>query len=103
MYRLDGLPVPHMPPQLEERLRHMFCQIQVPFLKHAPPERKNFLSYAYVLHKFMQLLEKDEYLPSFPLLKSREKLHNQDVVWRGAGVGVLQEHLTNSIPISKTE
>jgi len=82
IYRLNGLPVPHMPPQLEERLRHMFCQIQVPFLKHAPPERKNFLSYAYVLHKFMQLLEKDEYLPSFPLLKSREKLHNQDVVWQ---------------------
>lgn len=82
IYRLNGLPVPHMPPSLEERLRHMFCQIQVPFLKYAPPERKNFLSYAYVLHKFMQLLEKDEYLPSFPLLKSREKLHNQDLIWQ---------------------
>ena len=82
IYRLNGLPVPHMPPSLEERLRHMFCQIQVPFLKYAPAERKNFLSYAYVLHKFMQLLEKDEYLPSFPLLKSREKLHNQDLIWQ---------------------
>jgi hypothetical protein len=82
IYRLNGLPVPHMPPSLEERLRHMFSQIQVPFLKYAPPERKNFLSYAYVLHKFMQLLEKDQYLPSFPLLKSREKLHNQDLIWQ---------------------
>lgn len=82
IYRLNGMPVPHMSPQLEERLRHMFCQIQVPFLKHAPPRRKNFLSYAYVLHKLMQLLEQDQYLPSFPLLKSREKLHQQDVVWQ---------------------
>jgi len=71
-----------MSPELEERLRHMFCQIQVPFLRHAPQERKNFLSYSYVLHKFMQLLEKDQYLESFPLLKSREKLHQQDVIWQ---------------------
>jgi len=54
----------------------------VPFLRHAPQERKNFLSYSYVLHKFMQLLEKDQYLESFPLLKSREKLHQQDVIWQ---------------------
>ena len=71
--KLNGLPTPHLPPELEERLRHMFCQIQVPFLKHAcalNPSRKNFLSYSYVLNKFMQLLEKDQYLSSFPLLKS---------------------------------
>ncbi|PNH00407.1 putative transcription factor [Tetrabaena socialis] len=69
--KLNGLPTPHLPPELEERLRHMFCQIQVPFLKHAcalNPARKNFLSYSYVLNKFMQLLEKDQYLSSFPLL-----------------------------------
>ncbi|PNH00219.1 putative transcription factor [Tetrabaena socialis] len=71
--KLNGLPTPHLPPELEERLRHMFCQIQVPFLKHAcalNPARKNFLSYSYVLNKFMQLLEKDQYLSSFPLLKT---------------------------------
>lgn len=78
--KLNGLPTPHFPPELEERLRHMFCQIQVPFLKHAcalNPSRKNFLSYSYVLNKFMQLLDKDEYLSSFPLLDhslSRETL-----------------------------
>jgi hypothetical protein len=83
--KLNGLPTPHFPPELEERLRHMFCQIQVPFLKHAcalNPSRKNFLSYAYVLNKFMQLLDKDEYISSFPLLKSREKLHQQDMIWK---------------------
>jgi uncharacterized Zn finger protein (UPF0148 family) len=82
--KLSGLPTAHFPPELEERLRHMFCQIQVPFLKHScalTPMRKNFLSYAYVINKFMQLLEKDEYTASFPLLKSREKLHQQDLVW----------------------
>lgn len=81
-FRLNGVPMPYIPPDLEERLRDMFFQIQVPFLRHAPLARKNFLSYSYVLHKFMQLLDKDEYLDSFPLLKSRDKLHVQDQIWQ---------------------
>lgn len=80
--RLNGCPMPNMPPELEERLRSMFKQIQTPFLKHSPPDRKNFLSYSYVLHKMIQLLDKDEYLDNFPLLKSREKLYQQDRTWR---------------------
>ena len=79
---LNGIPSPHLSPELEDRLRHMFCQIQVPFLKHSPSSRKNFLSYSYCLNKMMQLLEKDQYLESFPLLKSREKLHQQDMIWQ---------------------
>ena len=33
------------------------------------------------LHKFVQLLDLDEYLDCFILLKSREKLHQQDIIW----------------------
>jgi hypothetical protein len=80
--RLNGMPSPHMSPELEDRLRHMFCMIQLPFVKHSPSTRKNFLSYSYCLHKMLQLLEKDQYLDSFPLLKSREKLHHQDQIWK---------------------
>ena len=43
---------------------------------------ENFLSYSYVLHKFVQLWELDEFLPCFMLLKSREKLHQQDKIWK---------------------
>ena len=56
--------------------------IQAPFLKYAPADRKNFLSYSYCIHKMMQLLGKDEHLASFGLLKSRDKLHAQDQTWR---------------------
>lgn len=82
MNRLNGLPMPHFEPELEEKLRSMFKQIQPLFLKYSPPNRKNFLSYSYVLHKLMQLLGRDEYLPYLSLLKSREKLHQQDVIWK---------------------
>ena len=80
--RLNGLPPPIMSQEIEEKLRIMFKEIQGPFLEVCPKERKNFLSYSYVLHKFVELLELDEYKSSFPLLKSREKLHQQDLIWK---------------------
>lgn len=80
--RLNGIPAPVMSREIEEKLRTMFREIQTPFLKHCPKNRKNFLSYSYVLHKFAELLELDEYLECFPLLKSKDKLHEQDNIWR---------------------
>ena len=79
--RLNGQPAPVITRATEEKLRSMFKEIQGPFMKHCPPERKNFLSYSYVLHKFCQLLELDNFLQCFQLLKSREKLHVQDTIW----------------------
>ena len=80
--RLNGVPPPVMTRETEEELRRMFKEIQVPFHKFCPKNRKNFLSYSYVLHKFVQLLELDDFLPCFMLLKSREKLHQQDQIWK---------------------
>ena len=65
----------------EEILRSLFKEIQIPFVNNCPSHRKNFLSYSYVLHKFCELLEYDHLLEYFTLLKSREKLHQQDVIW----------------------
>ena len=79
--RLNGLPPPVITRETEEKLRTMFKETQIPFSKHCPKGRKNFLSYSYILHKFFQLLGLDEFLPCFPLLKSREKLHQQDIIW----------------------
>lgn len=79
---LSGIQPPTMPQALEDKLRLMFHKIQAPFEKHKPQNRKNFLSYSYVLYKFCELLGEDEYLPCFPLLKSKEKLYIQDVIWK---------------------
>jgi predicted nucleic acid-binding Zn-ribbon protein len=67
--------------EMEEKLQHMFKEIQPAFIKYCPANRSNFLSYPYVLYKLCQLLEMDEFLPCFQLLKSREKLYQQDQVW----------------------
>ena len=79
---LNNAKPPNMPLHLEEQMRNMFRIIQEPFETHKPKTRSNFLSYSYCLYKFCELLSEDEYLVCFPLLKSREKLHQQDVIWR---------------------
>ena len=78
---VSGITPPTMPQALEDKLRLMFHAIQAPFEKHKPLNRKNFLSYSFVLYKMCELLDHDEYLPCFPLLKSREKLYIQDQIW----------------------
>lgn len=79
--RLNGQNAPFMSREDEEKLRHMFREIQPSFKKHCPKGRRNFLSYGYVLYKFCELLEMDEYLACFPLLKNRDKLYSQDKTW----------------------
>ena len=79
--RLNGQNAPVMSREIEEKLRYMFKEIQPSFQKNCPKDRSNFLSYSYVLYKFCELLDLDEYLPSFPLLKNRDKLYIQDKIW----------------------
>ena len=82
MNRLSGNPAPILDNILEDKLRNMFKQVQGPWLKYCPNKRANFFSYPYIFFKFFQLLEEDKYLPYCRLLKSREKLHEHDEVWK---------------------
>ena len=79
--RLNGHTAPVMGRETEEKLRYLFKEIQPSFQKHCPAERSNFLSYSYVLYKLCELLELDDFLHCFPLLKNRDKLYAQDKIW----------------------
>ena len=81
-----GMNAPKFNIELEEQLKVMFDKIQDPFEKHSQiinSKRKNFLNYNYVLYKMCELLNKNSFLPFFPLLKSREKLYEHDLIWKG--------------------
>ncbi len=80
--RLNGNPPPTITPEIEEKIRAMFQEIQAPFLLYCPDDRTNFLSYSYILYKFFELLELDEYKIYFPLLKSRDRLISHDQIWK---------------------
>jgi polyhydroxyalkanoate synthesis regulator phasin len=82
IFKICGVAPPQISPRLEAKLIEMFQQIQNPFEKHAPKGRKNFLSYSYTIHKMLELLKQDHLVDKLPLLKSREKLYQQDAIWK---------------------
>lgn len=82
---LNGTPAPKLSAALETTLKNMFNEIQKPFdtwVKVVAPQRKNFLSYGYVLYKFCELLGEDDLLQYFSLLKSQDKLYQMDAIWK---------------------
>ena len=80
--KLSNKSPPSITQKQEEIFKKMFKEIQEPFQQHCPKDRVNFLSYSYVLHKLCQLLELDNIIGCFPLLKDRDKLRQQDLMWK---------------------
>lgn len=80
--KLNGQKPPKLTSAQEEIMYSMFNDIHLVFNEIKPSRRANFLSYSYVLYKICELLEYDEFLPCFNLLKNPEKLHYQDIIWK---------------------
>tara|TARA_Y100000389_G_scaffold101957_1_gene98771 strand:- start:1251 stop:2390 length:1140 start_codon:yes stop_codon:yes gene_type:complete len=80
--RINGIPPPQFSPELEHNLSNMFMQTQPLFIKYAPANRLNFISYSYILHKFFLILNMPEYVALFPLLKSRQKIAQNEEVFK---------------------
>lgn len=79
---INGKEPPNFSRRDEMRIKKMFRDIQKPFTIFCPKNRKNFLNYSYVLHKFCELLDLDEYINYFPLLKNNTKLLQHDRIWK---------------------
>lgn len=80
---ITGVTPPQMTNEQEMALLQMFDAIQEPFqeiIKNEP--RQNMLSYSFLIHKFLEIMSWDEYLPYFPLLRSVDKIQYQDWIWR---------------------
>ena len=79
--KLNNLPPPKITRDMEKLFINMFFKIQEPWEMYKHPDRKNFLSYSYVLHKFCELLELDHLLDCFPLHKDSDKIMENDQLW----------------------
>lgn len=74
----------------ETTLKLMFTKIEPIYEKHKHllkefskhSDRKSFLNYNYVFHKFFEILKMEDCLEYFPYLKNREKLLLHDKVWQ---------------------
>ena len=77
-----GVKPPVMTQELEETLCNLFMELQSPYAKNCPDYRVNFLNYYYALYKLCELLGENQYLNDIPMLKDREKIKEQDEIWR---------------------
>jgi hypothetical protein len=77
-----GIKPPVMSQELEETLCNIFIELQAPYSKFCPDDRVNFLNYYYTAYKLCELLDEKYYLQHFPMLKDRDKIVEQDVIWK---------------------
>ena len=80
--KLSNLPPPKITRDMEKIFIKMFTKIEVPWEIYKQKNRKNFLSYSYVLYKFCELLELDHLLDCFTLHKDLNKLMENDDIWK---------------------
>lgn len=73
---------PIMDDILKNKLISMFEEVLPPWYKTCPSMRYNFFSYKYIIYKFCELLGEDQVLKYCTLLKDREKLYKQDLMWK---------------------
>lgn len=67
--------------ETEDTIINKFQSMQESFHRHRPKYRSNFLSYSYVLHKIFRILKMPQHAKYFSLLKSKDKLREQDNIW----------------------
>lgn len=93
---VTGTPPPSLTRDEEEKVKNMFKAAEKSFKKYKPENRSNCLNYSYTLHKLFLIVadfgkqkgDLDSYnrmlniAKYFGLLKSRDKLKMQDLIWR---------------------
>ena len=77
MLAITNNSAPKLHPSVQEQLKIMFLSIQESFRRHCPENRRNFLSYGYIIFKFFEILGLNQYTKFFSLLKGKDKLHRQ--------------------------
>lgn len=80
--KITGRPSIRFKEETKMLLREMFKQIQLPYEKHRPHTRTNFINYSYVFIKFLMLIGDTEPLVHFSLLKDRNKLYETELMWK---------------------
>ncbi len=86
-------PPPSLTRDEEDEIKKMFRKTETPFKKHKLSNMSNYLNYSYVLHKLFLILgtisdneatkeRMKNNAKYFGLLKSRDKLRIQDLIWK---------------------
>lgn len=79
--KVTDTPPPILSRDEEDEIKKRFRMLEIPFMKHRPLDRSNFLNYSFVLHKIFKIMGMHNHAKYFTLLKSKDKLKLQDKIW----------------------
>lgn len=77
-----GHGVPTLGKELEDEIKHMFLSMMSAYEESLPTRRANLLSYPYKIRKMLEILDRPDLAKHFKLLKTRDKIWENDRVWR---------------------
>lgn len=80
--KITGRTPPRLSPTQEERIKLLFMAASAAFQQLCPPDRCNFLSYAYTTNALLKLQGLDELTSHLSLLRGQSKLKKQDDIWK---------------------
>lgn len=80
--KITGKQPPTLKKETEEYLKSLFKDIEKSFEKNKQPNRTNFPSYHYILHKMFEYLNLSSFLDYAPLPLDNEKILLQDELWK---------------------
>jgi hypothetical protein len=79
--KITGRPNIILDKETSEKVTNMFYQITEVYRIVKPPERKNTLSYSYLLNKIFMILDLPEFAQYFPMLEGADKTRNLDEIF----------------------
>jgi hypothetical protein len=71
-----------LPVALQEQIYNMFSKVENIWSKYKLDNKKSNLPFDYILNKFFQMLNLEEYANLFPMLKSRSRIREHDFVFK---------------------
>lgn len=80
--KLTGNPLPQLSPELENKLLSMFKEVEAVFPKYIPNNRKNLISYTYIINRLLHLLGETNAMKYFKKPNNKEKLLYQESIWK---------------------
>jgi Poxvirus Late Transcription Factor VLTF3 like len=80
--KITGTQFPTISQETENKIIEMFQKVNKSWYKCKPENRNSFLNYNYILNKLFKIIDLKIHSDLFPLLKSKEKLKDQDVIWK---------------------
>ena len=73
---------PYINREIEDKIVRMFKMIDRVWYSIERDRRRSFLNYYYILFKLLELMDQTELLPQVPLLRTRLRLRQHDLIWK---------------------